>query len=106
MSKYNLMGVARVLLFDQGKMYEKEKLRGRVLHTELSNGFIIDSCKTFDAGFETAINKNDGDTIIVENYETFNQMKKGHDKWIKFAENNPKKAFSIQFMENINFDER
>lgn len=73
---------------------------GKVLRTEV-NDFIIDSCYTFDAGYETAICKNNGDWIIVERYSTFGIMEVGHKKWCKFCETNPSELYSVQFDKTV-----
>lgn len=64
-------------------------------HTEVGE-YLVDTCYTRDCGFETAILKNDGDWIVVEYYKNLSEAKKGHEKWCKFCETNPKEVYSIQ----------
>ena len=74
---------------------EKEN---KVLTTKVGN-YIIDSCYTFDAGYETGIAKENYAWIIVENYNSYDEMKKGHEKWCKYCEKKPKKLYSVQTKE-------
>ena len=73
---------------------------GKVLRTEV-NDFIIDSCYTFDAGYETAISKSDDKWVIVERYSTFEIMEAGHKKWCKYCESNPTELYSVQLDETV-----
>ena len=48
----------------------------------------IDTARVSDGvkPFETAVehlNYNDGKMVIVENYDTIEQAKQGHEKWVK-----------------------
>ncbi len=75
---------------------------GAVLRTQIEN-YTIDSCYTFDEGYETAIWYEDNDMVIVERYRTEEDMKIGHEKWCEFCKDNPKKVFSVQtgMIENL-----
>lgn len=73
---------------------EQEK-NGEVLHSVVGD-YTIDSCYTFDEGYETAIWKNVTKIIIVERYADKEKMEEGHEKWCAFCENNPKEVFSAQ----------
>ena len=61
---------------------------GRVLIDKINN-YTIDSCFTSDCGYETAIKKQNSCWIIVEHYETFEDMKKGHKRYCESVKNNP-----------------
>ncbi len=74
----------------------KEEQDGKVLRDYIKD-YTIDSCFTFDEGYETAIKKNKGNWIIVENYSSFERMKTGHKKWCKLCEKEqPTAVYSIQ----------
>lgn len=78
---------------------EREKLErdNKVLRNNINN-YIVDSCYAWDEGYETAIwnNKTGKKMVIVERYDSFENMQKGHEKWCKFCENNPKEVYSVQ----------
>lgn len=75
---------------------EQQEKNGDVLHTEI-NDYTIDSCYTFDEGYETAIWYKDNDMIIVERYSNKDEMRKGHQKWCDFCKGNPTEVYSIQY---------
>ncbi len=80
----------------RGKAYREEQENlGEVLRDEI-NDYTIDSCDSFDEGYETAIWKGNNDMIIVERYSTKEEMHKGHKKWCEFCKTNPVKAYSVQ----------
>ena len=74
---------------------KKQENNGDVLHTYVNN-YTVDSCFTFDEGYETAIWKDNNPMIIVERYSNSKEMAKGHVKWVKFCKTNPKEAYSVQ----------
>lgn len=74
---------------------EEQENLGKVLRTTV-NDYTIDSCYTFDEGYETAIWYKDNDMVIVQRYGSEEDMKKGHQKWCNFCKNNPKRVFSVQ----------
>jgi len=80
--------------------YRNEDFRKNALTTDVGE-YKIDTCNTTDMGRETAIKKVTGDDcwVIVERYDNEAQMKKGHKKWCKYCEGNPKTAFSIDWGE-------
>lgn len=52
------------------------------------NGLFIDTCAVNDSSqpYETAVahpNYNNDELIIVQRYDTKEQARKGHDKWVK-----------------------
>lgn len=88
-------GYERALLERRNQEKEDKVLRDTV------NKYIIDSCYTFDAGYETAIMKNGGYWIIVERYNNYNEMKEKHQKWCEFCKTNPKSVYSVQTQEEV-----
>lgn len=67
----------------------------KIIRDEVGD-YTIDTCDTIDAGYETAIWKDNNPMIIVERYDTWENSKKGHKKWCKFCKNNPTSAYSVQ----------
>lgn len=58
---------------------------------------MIDSCFTFDEGFETAIRKMGSENwVIVERYKNKEEMAKGHAKWCEFCKTEPEEIYSVQ----------
>jgi hypothetical protein len=49
---------------------------------------VVDTTNTPDMGWETGIKKN-GEWIIVEEYKTQEQAKKGHKKWVMRVKKHP-----------------
>lgn len=60
--------------------------------------YIIDTCHTFDCGYETAIIKvkGKGDMIITQRYETREEAVEGHALWIEYCKLFPIGAYSVQ----------
>ncbi len=56
---------------------EQQEKNGDVLRNKI-NDYTVDSCNTFDEGYETAIWHKDNDMIIVERYLNKEEMQKGH----------------------------
>lgn len=79
---------------------EREELEknNEVLRNKVGE-YTIDSCWTFDCGYETAIWRKNNPVIIVERYETEEDMKKGHKKWKEFCKGKPIKVYSVQLDE-------
>ena len=53
-----------------------------------ADGLLVDTCKVTDSrhDYETAVSHlayNDGKWVIVEVYDTEEQARAGHDKWVK-----------------------
>ena len=87
----------------RGKAFRKEqKELGEVLRDEV-NDYTIDSCNTFDEGYETAIWKGNNEMIIVERYPSKVEMHEGHKKWCDFCKTNPTEVYSVQLDEIIKF---
>ena len=78
----------------------KQEKSGEILHDTV-NDYTIDSCYTFDEGFETAIWFKNNDIVIVERYMNKEDMKIGHKKWCEFCKTNPTEVFSVQYDETI-----
>lgn len=83
---------------------EKQENEGKTLRTNI-NDYTIDSCYTFDEGYETAIWYKDNDMVIVERYSNKEDMSKGHQKWCDFCKNNPKEVYSVQYDETVSLVE-
>lgn len=77
--------------------------RGLTVGTTEINDYTIDTCDTMDSGFETAIKKGIGNWIVVEYYTSYYEAKKGHERWRKFCERNPKYVFSVQMEQTERF---
>ena len=58
--------------------------------------YTVDTCDTIDQGYETAIQKNEGDWIIVQRYDNRESAETGHKVWCAMCAINPVKVFSIQ----------
>lgn len=74
---------------------KKQEELGSVLRDTIQ-GYTIDSCYTFDEGYETAIWYEDNEMVIVERYDTREEMEDGHKRWCKFCKSKPTKVFSVQ----------
>lgn len=58
--------------------------------------YVIDTCYTIDAGYETAVWKDCGDIIIVQRYPDRKSAEKGHSIWCGVCKLNPTKVWSVQ----------
>lgn len=58
--------------------------------------YTIDTCDTIDQGYETAIQKNEGNWIIVQRYDNREKAETGHKVWCAMCTTNPVKVFSVQ----------
>lgn len=74
---------------------KKQEWDGNVLRNNVNN-YTIDSCYTFDEGYETAIWKDNNPMIIVERYLSIDEMQNGHEKWCEFCKKKPKEVYSVQ----------
>ncbi len=77
-------------------------IRGKVIGTSefCSNGknIYIDTCFTNDTRkYETAISINNDRLIVVEDYDTPEKARIGHNSWIKFCEQPSFTLKSIQY---------
>lgn len=71
--------------------------RGEVVGRDEVGDYTIDTCYTLDAGWETAVWKGDGDTIIVGRYASKEGAAKGHEDWVAVCELCPTQVWSIQY---------
>ena len=93
-------------LFDMLKFFTTkfDSYEDRLVKNTKQGTYEIDTCYCNDTEkFETAIKKNDGNWIVVEEYETKTIAEKMHEKWVEFTKTNPKKAYSIQSEEFEDF---
>ena len=65
--------------------------------------YTIDTCYTFDQGWETAIWKDGGEIIIVARYESKEEAQIGHEDWVSVCRLYPVSAWSVQYDACINF---
>ena len=65
--------------------------------------YVIDTCKTLDCGYETAIKKSDGANtwVVVQRYKNKELAEKGHKIWLGMCAANPISVYSVQFKEYI-----
>lgn len=83
---------------------KQQEDEGEVLRTNI-NDYTIDSCNTFDEGYETAIWYKDNEIVIVERYYSKKDMNEGHSKWCEFCKSNPKEVYSVQYDKMVNLVE-
>lgn len=83
-------------------IYERkqQEKNGDVLRTKVNN-YTVDSCYSFDEGYETAIWYKNNNMAIVERYANKKEMKDGHEKWCNFCKENPKEVYSVQLDEMV-----
>jgi hypothetical protein len=84
-----------------GVLYESEEQnQNRKTGNTDGDGWTVDTCYAPDTGkHETGITCkwiNNGDWVIVEQYESEKDSVKGHKKWVKHMNTKPKKLYSIQ----------
>lgn len=72
--------------------YEKRKLE----KTILKNGLKVSTAFTSDCGWETAI-LDGGEVHPVERYDTKDEAKQGHDKWVKVISKSPEKITKLGY---------
>ncbi len=58
--------------------------------------YTVDTCYTYDDGWETAVWRDEGRIIVVDYYRNEFAAKLGHKKWVDFMETCPQKVFSVQ----------
>ena len=83
-----------------GMLYEtEEQNKARKPFNLKTKDFIVDTAFTPDTNtWETgiqAVNFNNNNWIIVEQYEDKELAEKGHKKWIKYMKTKPKKLYDI-----------
>lgn len=77
---------------------QNQEENGEVLKSKVGD-YTVDSCYTFDCGYETAIWYKSNSMVIVEYYNSKEDMAKGHKKWCEFCKDNPKEVYSVQSYE-------
>lgn len=83
-----------------GMAYESEEQANqrKVKNTEIKD-CVVDTCYANDTEmFETGISYkkiNDGNWVVVEEYSTKEEAKKGHEKWVKKMKKNPKSLYDV-----------
>lgn len=65
----------------------KDKMRDEF--TIDKNNFIVDTCNTYDCGWETAIQKNYENMVVVQEYPSKEEATKGHAIWVDKVKKNP-----------------
>jgi len=85
-------------------MLDANNYEERLVENSKINDFVVDTCYTSDYGYETAINKFDGDWIVVERYKDKEKSKEGHKKWCKWCLDNPD-AESVYSVQTDDFEE-
>lgn len=84
-----------------GVMFESEERRNsRKVNNTTGEGWTVDTCYAPDNEcYETGIECswiNNGDWVIVDEYETKEEAEKGHKKWVEQMGKRPKKLYSVQ----------
>lgn len=76
----------------------------RLVENTKQGEYEIDTCFANDTNlYETAIKKNNGEWIVVEEYKDKQTAEKKHFEWVEFTKSNPSKAYSIQTGEYEDF---
>lgn len=82
-----------------GGMLMNNDYESRVVKNTESDDFEVDTCYCNDTGiYETGITSkklNDEKWIIVDEYRTKEEAKKGHAKWVKHMKTNTKELFDV-----------
>ncbi len=77
---------------------EQQEKNKDVLNTKI-NEYTVDSCYTFDEGYETAIKYKEKDWVITQRYSNKEEIQKGHQNWCDFCKDNPTQVYSVQMCE-------
>lgn len=92
------------MLSDLPEMVDFALKKNKRFNTKNKN-FTVDTVLAPDTGYwETGIqceNFNDGDWVIVEEYESGKMAQIGHKKWVEFMKTNPKKLTDIHIDEDF-----
>ena len=79
-----------------------EKSRKDIFRDEF-DGVIVDTVCTPDTGkWETGIQRDKGNWVIAQQYETRDLAKQGHDEWVRRLRENPKLEIEDVDVWNIN----
>lgn len=74
-----------------------------VVGTDEVGDYLVDTCYTADAGYETAIKKWGGKWIIVRRYASREEAKEYHRDWVEFCKTAPASVYSVQAGERVKF---
>lgn len=85
-------------------MLDATNYEERLVKNNKINDYTVDTCYTSDYGYETAINKFDGDWVVVERYDSKEESQEGHEKWCKWCLDNPD-AESVYSVQTDDFEE-
>ena len=84
-----------------GGSYDNRKID----RTQLENGLLVSTCRTFDMGPETAILDTKGNAHPVERYIDEKSAIEGHKKWVEFAKTGIGKTIKKLGHEDMMVDE-
>ncbi len=74
-----------------------------VVGTDEVGDYLVDTCYTADAGYETAIKKWGGEWIIVRRYASREEAKEYHRDWVEFCKAAPASVYSVQADKRVEF---
>ena len=83
-----------------GLLYNNHK---DVVGTDEVGDYLVDTCYTADAGYETAIKKWGGEWIIVRRYASREEAKECHRDWVEFCKTTPVSVYSVQVDKRVEF---
>lgn len=75
--------------------------RDDVVGRDEVNNYTVDTCYTCDAGYETAIKRDDDDWAIVARYSSSEEAEEGHKEWMEFCMTNPSMVYDVQLGERV-----
>lgn len=77
--------------------------RNDVVGTDEVGDYLVDTCYTADAGYETAIKKWGGEWIIVKRYASRKEAEECHKDWVEFCKAAPASVYSVQVDKRVEF---
>lgn len=87
---------AEILAKQIANLYQDETYEARKVGRTQNGNYIIDTVFAFDTEkYETAVKIIGGKWIIVEEYDVKATAHKGHEKWVKSMDKNPRKLFDV-----------
>ena len=75
--------------------------RNDVVDRDEIDDYTVDTCYTYDAGYETAIMRDGGVWVIVARYSSREEAEEGHKEWMDYCMTNPTFAYSVQLDERV-----
>lgn len=75
--------------------------RNDVVGRDEIDDYTVDTCYTYDAGYETAIMRDGGEWVIVARYSSREEAEEGHKEWMDYCMTNPTFAYSVQLDERV-----